>query len=100
MFLEKPNHAKDKRERAKEKLRDWLAVRKLVLVRDLYRCRACQSKEQVDVHHLKFRSAGGKDVPSNLLVLCRVCHGETHAYRLAIVGDNAGKVLRFVRRTV
>ena len=98
MLLEKPNHARDKRQEKREAEREWLAMRRLVLDRDLHRCRACNSRDGVDVHHRKFRSAGGKNTPANLLALCRVCQTELHGYRLSIVGGSANGVLRFVRR--
>jgi hypothetical protein len=51
----------------------------------------------VDVHHLRFRSAGGSDSVNNCVALCRVDHAELHAYRLFILGDDANKRLRFER---
>jgi 5-methylcytosine-specific restriction endonuclease McrA len=77
------------------KQRAWLRVRKAVLARDGYACRACGSQEQVDVHHKKLRSAGGQDVSRNLLALCRCCHALVHAYRLFIHGDSADGKLQF-----
>jgi 5-methylcytosine-specific restriction endonuclease McrA len=72
-------------------------IRKQVLIRDHYRCRACGSQDHVDVHHLRFRSAGGSDSVNNCVALCRVDHAELHAYRLFILGDDANKRLRFER---
>jgi 5-methylcytosine-specific restriction endonuclease McrA len=44
------------------------------------------------VHHIRFRSVGGKDETSNLAALCRCCHAEIHAYRLTLSGDANGKL--------
>jgi 5-methylcytosine-specific restriction endonuclease McrA len=73
-------------------------ARRDVLIRDHYRCRCCGSTYHIDAHHLKFRSAGGATSDRNMACLCRCCHDLIHAYRLAVVGENANKELRFVRR--
>ena len=64
----------EKRERAKAKLKAWVAVRKRVLARDGYRCRVCRALDAVDVHHVVLRSAGGTNDLGNLAALCRCCH--------------------------
>jgi 5-methylcytosine-specific restriction endonuclease McrA len=50
------------------------------------------------VHHVRFRSRGGVDSTANCACLCRMCHAEIHAYRLAVSGDANGK-LKFERLT-
>ena len=43
---------------------------------DIVLCRAC-SNLAVDIHHIEPRGMGGnpnKDVPENLIALCRDCH--------------------------
>ena len=32
----------------------------------------------VDVHHVKYKSCGGKDEIENLVGLCRTCHNRAH----------------------
>lgn len=102
--LPKPqSRAADKKKADREAETEWRKVRQDVLVRDRYRCRCCGTPEKVDVHHIRFRSRGGADVPENLCALCRVCHLELHAYRLYVEGPesftepDANKRLRFVR---
>jgi RNA-directed DNA polymerase len=96
--IEKPrSRAAEKKQADRDKDRAWLLVRKVVLERDRYRCRCCATPDKVDVHHIRFRSRGGDDVPQNLAVLCRVCHAEIHAYRLHVEGSDANGRLRFVR---
>lgn len=82
-----PSRAAEKKAERRVSDRRWQLVRAVVLARDHFRCRHCQSPFMVDAHHIKFRSAGGKDIPSNLAALCRPCHDEIHAYRLAVSGD-------------
>ncbi len=88
----KPDSSKagDKRERSKAKLALWQKVRKAVLLRDGRRCRVCHSRQDVEVHHLRFRSRGGGHLTANCAVLCQECHYAVHAYRLAIHGDADG----------
>lgn len=41
-------------------------------------CEHCSSPA-IDIHHLLFKSQGGKDVIENLIALCRYCHNRAHA---------------------
>jgi 5-methylcytosine-specific restriction endonuclease McrA len=87
-----------RRERARSEQKAWLAVRKEVLSRDGYKCRVCGiGDSQLDVHHVKARSAGGDDVTSNLIAVCRICHSELTLHRLWSKGENANKPMRFER---
>jgi hypothetical protein len=47
-----------------------------VLERDDWRCvfPGCTSRRNLHVHHIRFRSAGGSDEPSNLMTLCAFHH--------------------------
>lgn len=87
---EEPSRLDTKRERSAAKEANWRAVCKQVDRRDNYRCRACHSSVQPDAidplarghrHHLQFRSKGGQDVASNLLLLCPRCHDFVHVKR-------------------
>lgn len=96
--LGKPRgRAAEKRQASRDKEAAWQRVRRQVLARDNYRCRACGSAEHIDVHHLKLRSAGGTDTMENLVALDRICHAEIHAYRLFLIGADANKTLRVER---
>ena len=56
------------------------AVRRAVLARDGYRCRApgCTHTRFLEVHHLKPRTAGGGNQPENLITLGSSCHRVAH----------------------
>ena len=54
-------------------------VKAYVLHRDGYKCQNpnCKHKDknsELHVHHIKYRSKGGSDSPSNLITLCTHCH--------------------------
>ena len=40
-------------------------------------CEHCSSPA-VDIHHILFKSHGGKDEIMNLIALCRDCHNRAH----------------------
>lgn len=74
------------------------AMRDEVLSRDGYCCRACGSKRNLTVHHRRWRSFGGKTVPSNLLALCEACHSLVHARLLIVLGSPTGELHFFDRK--
>ena len=50
-------------------------------VADIIFCEACGAVA-VDIHHIEPRGMGGspsKDVPENLIALCRDCHGKAES---------------------
>jgi 5-methylcytosine-specific restriction endonuclease McrA len=49
-----------------------------VLERDGWRCQVCGRMQNLQVHHLKFRSHSGGDVEQNLITLCAECHEQMH----------------------
>lgn len=68
----------------KRNARHWLAVKKAVAERDNSQCVLCGCPAN-DVHHVIFRSHGGKDDVNNCVCLCRQCHELAH-------GTNARKI--------
>lgn len=50
-----------------------------VLCRDKHTCTVCaKSPVPLQVHHVIWRSAGGSDLPENLVTLCEKCHNRVH----------------------
>jgi 5-methylcytosine-specific restriction endonuclease McrA len=68
--------------RTPEEERAWHDVRQVVLERDNLTCFECGEPEipraELDVHHLIPRFAGGRDEPSNCMVLCDGCYAGRH----------------------
>lgn len=50
-------------------------------------CSSCWVTSNLDVHHILPRNMGGKDILSNLRILCRSCHERVHKF---VIGDNDG----------
>ena len=53
-------------------------LRNQVLRRDGWRCQACGSMSNLEVHHKEFRSQAGDDSEENLITLCADCHSGVH----------------------
>lgn len=49
------------------------------LKQDVILCENC-GNPAVDIHHIKFKSRGGKDEIANLMAICRKCHNKAHCY--------------------
>jgi 5-methylcytosine-specific restriction endonuclease McrA len=56
----------------------YRALHRRVLERDGWRCQLCGSMQNLQVHHLKFRSQSGNDEEPNLITLCAACHARMH----------------------
>jgi len=53
-------------------------LRQQVLRRDGWRCQACGTMSNLEVHHKEFRSRLGDDSEANMITLCTVCHASAH----------------------
>ena len=73
------------------------ALRRRVLARDGDQCRCCNSRTQLMVHHIRYRSKGGRTRTWNLITLCMRCHALVHAGLLVLEGKRAQKI-RFKNR--
>ena len=49
-----------------------------VLQRDGWRCQACGTRSNLEVHHRQHRSQSGDDSEQNLITLCAPCHQNVH----------------------
>jgi len=47
-------------------------------------CLLCDSKENLEVHHIQAQSIGGKSHVDNLITLCRDCHLKITSYHRAM----------------
>jgi 5-methylcytosine-specific restriction endonuclease McrA len=56
----------------------YAKLREKILGRDNWRCQICGCLKNLDVHHLRRRSALGDDAERNLITLCRECHRVLH----------------------
>ena len=56
-------------------------LRQQILRRDGWRCQACGTMANLEVHHQQFRSHAGHDSEENLITLCASCHVEMHSQR-------------------
>ena len=68
------------------------SLRKRVLARDGDQCRCCRSRYQLMVHHIVYRSNGGRTEAGNLITLCTSCHALVHADLLVVDGPHAASV--------
>ena len=59
-------------------------VRLLVWERDGWACRCCRNRNQLQSHHIKFRSHGGEDTTQNEITLCQRCHDLVHNEKMHI----------------
>ena len=53
-------------------------LRQQILRRDGWRCQACGTMSNLEVHHEEFRSHAGEDSEQNLMTLCSKCHDSAH----------------------
>jgi 5-methylcytosine-specific restriction endonuclease McrA len=89
-----------RRERRQDLAQTIRAVWMAVWRRDGGRCRACHRRRGDHVHHLVYRSRGGRWTTANCLLLCRACHQDVHAQILCIRGTDANRedTVTFERR--
>src|SRR5215469_16341478 len=72
---------RQKRPRFKPGRESYRALRRKVLERDGWRCLQCGRTTELQVHHIRFRSALGDDDPENLITRCSQCHARAHRWK-------------------
>ncbi len=87
----KPETKKPETQQIDRPTPSWM--QKMVLSRDGHRCRSCHGKWELMVHHVEWRSHGGRTHPTNLLSLCGSCHGLVHEGLLFVEGNPEGEVV-------
>jgi len=68
--------------RLRLELASYSKLRRQILQRDGWRCQACGSMANLEVHHKTLRSHSGSDTEENLITLCAVCHGRIHVPKI------------------
>ena len=43
-----------------------------------WRCFNCGRRVGLEIHHVEYRSQGGRNIFENCLPFCKICHGEIH----------------------
>jgi 5-methylcytosine-specific restriction endonuclease McrA len=75
----------------------WHSIRRRILARDGYKCRACGAGGHLHVHHIiPFRAVADKDSanhPDNLVSLCPPCHRKEDAKYKWVVRPQSGWAL-------
>jgi 5-methylcytosine-specific restriction endonuclease McrA len=96
-MLQKPRpRLLDKRAIQATKDRQWRELRRFVLKRDVM-CRVCRRVKPVEVHHVLFRSLGGKDEARNLIGTCKRCHEDIHGHIVKLRWSDDGNRARTLR---
>lgn len=100
--------ARAKRQREREADAAWRVLREQIWRRDGGVCRATGQPLELyhesplrmtQTHHIVWRSAGGKDVSSNLISVSARIHDEIHAHKLDVSG-NGDELVTFTRRNL
>jgi 5-methylcytosine-specific restriction endonuclease McrA len=76
----------------REEEKAWRACKARVTKRDGKRCRVC-GKAGAEHHHVLPRSLGGRDIDSNVVLLCKLCHRYRHDGLIRITGTGKGWLL-------
>ncbi|MEW6747921.1 MAG: AAA family ATPase [Planctomycetota bacterium] len=74
-------------------------MRDLVLARDGYQCTVpgCSATDDLDAHHLEWRSQGGPTHPDNEIATCDLHHGSAHNGTL-IMSGSVSRGIRYTNR--
>jgi len=67
-------------------------ARKKIITEEIGKCENCGDKKSLEVHHIKKISKGGKNTPSNLIVLCHECHKDK-AHRGSLSATTQRKIV-------
>ncbi len=78
----------------------WLEVREEALERAEYKCILCSATNKLEVHHNNYDCLWCEE-PSDLAVLCSVCHRRHHKAAIKRIkkrGESAPELIRIIRR--
>jgi len=58
---------------------EWKEKRKIVIKRDWWKCRCCNSKNSLNVHHRTYSTIHTEEEINDLTLLCNKCHELIHS---------------------
>lgn len=58
--------------------REWRGLREECKERDNYECQICEDTDNLTLHHIEFKSEGGRNELSNVITICLYCHNIVH----------------------
>ena len=61
----------------------WKGIKKQIHERDEYKCRLCNSEENICVHHRTYKNLGNEKL-EDLITLCEKCHKNYHKIKINI----------------
>jgi 5-methylcytosine-specific restriction endonuclease McrA len=71
----------------------WQKVRALALRRAKHHCQVCGARGHLDVHHSSY-ARRGRELPSDVVVLCHFCHTLFHTHGALAVPPVRGTGVR------
>jgi len=69
----------------------WINISSLVKERDGFRCRLCNSHDNLQVHHRKYSGKPWQAPLNDLVTLCETCHSNFHEYKNKIKAKKKAK---------
>jgi hypothetical protein len=76
----------------------WRNICSTMIKRAKSKCERCgNSSARLEVHHLNYERFGGRERPSDLLVVCKTCHDKLEIVRQQEIKKKAQKALQNAR---
>jgi len=72
------------------KSKEWKTILKRIFKRDDNKCRCCESKLDLSIHHIISRKNNGGNNDDNLIVFCRSCHDKVELHDISIESARNG----------
>lgn len=69
---------------------EWAYRRRRAIQRAGGKCEKCPTKNELEAHHLTYKNFGDEK-DEDLMVLCKRCHNDIHAYQGEIADDEIVK---------
>lgn len=92
---ENPRYTGFLNKKYKIKQLEWLAIRQLILERDLFKCQFCGKNHHetlLDVHHKIPFKISKDNSKENLITLCRSCHMKIEKATIKEIELNSGRI--------